>query len=55
MRGRNCSVNQGDLFSRETRTGFRELIVAKKRRNGCGAKEFRKMEDVTKSESEIRI
>jgi RNA-directed DNA polymerase len=46
MRRSNCNVNQGGLIAGETQSGFRESIVARKCRNGHGAKGFRKMENV---------
>jgi len=36
--------NRGDLCRRESGTGVRALIVARKRRNGRGAKGGRKVE-----------
>jgi len=51
-------VKQGDLYVGERRTGVRALIVAMKRRNGCGAKEGRKVGElqlVTRNTHRYRV
>ena len=52
MRRSNCNVNQGGLIAGETQSGFRESIVARKCRNGHGAKEPREMEGEMDNQTE---